>query len=70
MEMLAGGAGLYLMGTMTGEWGRLDLAAITRLRCGAGIPDHLWVAGGFVAYTWLLRVAPTRWWQPMLTSTL
>ena len=60
MEMLAGGAGLYLVGTMTGEWGRLDLAAIS--------PASLWGLAyliacgslvGFVAYTWLLRVAPT-----------
>jgi drug/metabolite transporter (DMT)-like permease len=60
MEMLAGGAGLYLVGTLTGEWGRLDLAAIT--------PASLWGLAylitcgslvGFVAYTWLLRVAPT-----------
>ncbi len=60
MEMLAGGVGLFLAGTLTGEWGRLDLAAIT--------PPSLWGLAyliacgslvGFVAYTWLLRVAPT-----------
>ena len=60
MEMLAGGAGLFLAGTLTGEWGRLNLAAIT--------PPSLWGLAyliacgslvGFVAYTWLLRVAPT-----------
>ena len=60
MEMLAGGAFLLVIGTLTGEWSRLDLAAIT--------PRSLWglayliVFGalvGFAAYTWLLRVAPT-----------
>jgi drug/metabolite transporter (DMT)-like permease len=60
MEMLAGSAGLILMGTLTGEWSRLDLAAIT--------PRSLWgllylITGGalvgFACYTWLLRVAPT-----------
>ncbi len=60
MEMLAGGLGLLILGSVTGEWSRLDLAAIT--------PRSLWgllyliVIGswvGFAAYTWLLRVAPT-----------
>jgi drug/metabolite transporter (DMT)-like permease len=60
MEMLAGSAGLFIMGTLTGEWGRLELAAIT--------PRSLWgllylITGGalvgFACYTWLLRVAPT-----------
>jgi drug/metabolite transporter (DMT)-like permease len=60
MEMLAGGAGLFLLGTLAGEWGRLSLADIT--------PRSLWglayliVFGsmvGFAAYTWLLRNAPT-----------
>jgi drug/metabolite transporter (DMT)-like permease len=60
MEMLAGGLGLLILGSVTGEWSRLDLAAIA--------PRSLWgllyliVIGswvGFAAYTWLLRVAPT-----------
>jgi drug/metabolite transporter (DMT)-like permease len=60
MEMLAGGLGLLILGSVTGEWSRLDLAAIT--------PRSLWgllyliVIGswvGFAAYTWLLRVAST-----------
>jgi drug/metabolite transporter (DMT)-like permease len=60
MEMLAGSAGLFILGTFTGEWGRLDLAAIA--------PRSLWgllylitfgALVGFAAYTWLLRVAPT-----------
>jgi drug/metabolite transporter (DMT)-like permease len=60
MEMLAGGVGLVLLGTLTGEWSRLDLAGITlRSLLGLGylIVFGSWV--GFAAYTWLLRVAPT-----------
>ncbi|HSF81789.1 MAG TPA: EamA family transporter [Anaerolineales bacterium] len=60
MEMLVGSAGLFLLGTLSGEWGRLELGAIS-LRSLAGLA-YLVVGGalvGFVAYTWLLRVAPT-----------
>jgi drug/metabolite transporter (DMT)-like permease len=60
MEMLAGSAGLFALGTLSGEWGNLELAAIAP-RSLAGLA-YLVVAGslvGFVAYTWLLRVAPT-----------
>jgi drug/metabolite transporter (DMT)-like permease len=59
MEMLAGGAGLYLAGTLTGEWRQLVLANIT---------PSSWLAlfylvllgsmAGFSAYAWLLRSAP------------
>jgi len=60
MEMLAGGAGLYLAGTLTGEWGRLDLAAIAPSSLlGLGYLIAFGSLVGFVAYTWLLRVAPT-----------
>jgi drug/metabolite transporter (DMT)-like permease len=65
MEMLAGSAGLFIMATISGEWGRLDLAAIsTRSWLGMVylIVFGAWV--GFASYTWLLRVAPT-----MLVST-
>ncbi len=60
MEMITGGVGLFLVGSLTGEWGRLDLAGVA--------PRSLWglaylvVFGslvGYAAYTWLLRVAPT-----------
>ena len=60
MEMLAGGAGLLLLATFTGEWGQLDLAAVA--------PRSLWGLAylitfgslvGYASYTWLLRVAPT-----------
>ena len=60
MEMLAGGAGLLLLATLTGEWGQLNLATVA--------PRSLWGLAylitfgslvGYAAYTWLLRVAPT-----------
>lgn len=60
MEMLAGSAGLFAAGTLTGEWGSLNLPAIAP-RSLLGLA-YLVVAGslvGFVAYSWLLRVAPT-----------
>jgi drug/metabolite transporter (DMT)-like permease len=60
MEMLAGGAGSFVLGTALGEWGRLDLSAVsTESLLGLG---YLVVFGSLVglsAYTWLLRVAPT-----------
>lgn len=59
MEMLAGSAGLFLLGTLTGEWGRLELAAVS-LRSLGGLVYLILVGSlvGFTAYTWLLRVAP------------
>jgi len=60
MEMLVGGGCLLVIATLTGEWGRLDLAAISARSLYGLI--YLIVFGaliGFVAYTWLLRVAPT-----------
>ena len=60
MEMLAGGAGLLLLSTLTGEWARLDVATIS-LKSVLSLA-YLIVFGalvGFTAYTWLLRVAPT-----------
>lgn len=60
MEMLAGSAGLLLLGTAAGEWGRLDVAAApTSSWVGLAylIVFGSWV--GFSAYTWLLRAAPT-----------
>ena len=59
-EMLIGGAGLVALGTLSGEWGRLEIAEISaRSLWGLG---YLVVFGslvGFAAYTWLLRNAPT-----------
>ncbi len=60
MEMLMGGLGLLLLAGLSGEFGQLDLPAIS--------PRSLWglayliIFGswvGFAAYVWLLRVAPT-----------
>jgi drug/metabolite transporter (DMT)-like permease len=60
MEMLAGGLGLLVLGTFTGEWSRVDLSAIT-VRSIWGLV-YLIIFGaliGYSAYTWLLRNAPT-----------
>ena len=60
MEMLAGSLGLFILGTLTGDWARLDLAEITARSVWSLL--YLIVFGslvGFAAYTWLLRVAPT-----------
>jgi drug/metabolite transporter (DMT)-like permease len=56
MQMLAGGALLLLLGSVTGEWSRLDLPGAE--------PRSLWAFGylivfgslvGFTAYVWLLK---------------
>jgi len=60
MEMLIGGLGLLLVGTLTGEWSRLNLAAIS--------PNSLFALGyliffgsiiAFASFSWLLGAAPT-----------
>jgi drug/metabolite transporter (DMT)-like permease len=60
MEMLLGGAGMLALGSFLGEWNGLHWEAIS--------PASLWglvyliLCGslmGYVAYTWLLRNAPT-----------
>jgi len=59
MEMLAGGVGLYLAGTLTGEWHLLVLANISGRSWLALV--YLVLFGsmlGFTAYAWLLRSAP------------
>jgi drug/metabolite transporter (DMT)-like permease len=59
MEMLAGGTGLYLAGTLSGEWHLLVLANITTRSWLALL--YLVLVGsmaGFTAYAWLLRTAP------------
>ncbi|MBN2146535.1 MAG: EamA family transporter [Anaerolineales bacterium] len=60
MEMLAGSLGLFAMGTLTGEWGQLELASIS-LRSVLGLAYLITFGSliGFVSYTWLLRNAPT-----------
>ena len=59
MEMLCGGALLLLVGTVTGEWGRLDLAKVTVPSLLAVV--YLIVFGSLVAYTaytYLINHAP------------
>jgi drug/metabolite transporter (DMT)-like permease len=59
-EMLAGGAGLTVLGVATGELGRLDPAAVSTTSLLAVL--YLIVFGSllaFSAYVWLLRVVPT-----------
>ncbi len=59
-EMLVGGLALGLLGLFSGDYARLDLAAISTSSLLATL--YLIVFGalvGFSAYTWLLRVAPT-----------
>ena len=60
MEMLIGSLGLFIFGTMIGEWNQFHFATISMLSLGGLI--YLILFGsfiGFVAYTWLLRNAPT-----------
>ena len=74
MEMLAGGMGLYLTGTLKGEWVTLVLSRVT-LSSWLGL-IYLIVLGtlvAFTAYAWLLRNARCRlfllmpmsipWWR-------
>ena len=59
IEMFGGATGLYLVGSLTGEWRALDLTAIS-IRSLAGL-GYLIVFGsliGFASYAWLLRNAP------------
>ncbi len=59
MQMLVGGVLLGVMGTLTGEWARLDVSAISLRSLGALV--YLIVFGAIIAYTayvWLLKVAP------------
>jgi drug/metabolite transporter (DMT)-like permease len=60
MQMLAGGAGLLILSTLSGEWGRLNLG-MASVRSLWGLL-YLIVFGSLLAfsvYTWLLRIAPT-----------
>jgi drug/metabolite transporter (DMT)-like permease len=56
MEMLLGGALLLLAATVTGEWARVDLAAIS-LRSTAAFVYLIFIGAiiGFSAYIWLLH---------------
>jgi drug/metabolite transporter (DMT)-like permease len=56
MEMLAGGALLLVVGGLVGEWGRLNLAAVsTRSLLALGYLVLFGSLMGFTAYLWLLR---------------
>lgn len=58
MQMLAGGGLLLAAGTLLGEWGRVELGAVS-VRSAAALL-YLIVFGslvGFSAYVWLLRVS-------------
>jgi drug/metabolite transporter (DMT)-like permease len=59
MEMLTGGAALLALSLIAGEWKQFDLAAVAP-RSALALA-YLTVVGSsaFVAYVWLLRVAPT-----------
>lgn len=60
MEMLLASLGFVVLATLTGEWRQLDIAAISPASWWS--LAYLVVFGGligFVAYTWLLRIAPT-----------
>lgn len=65
VQMLAGGGALVVVSVFVGDWGRLDLAAITPRAWLAWV--YLLIAGSivaFTAYVWLLRVC-----SPALVST-
>jgi drug/metabolite transporter (DMT)-like permease len=60
MEMLAGAAGLFIVAGVMGEWGQIHLASISMRSLGGLLYLIVFGSGiGFVAYTWLLRNAPT-----------
>jgi len=59
MEMLAGGLGLLLTGTILGEWQTVSVASFsTRSLLGFAYLVIFGSLVGFAAYTWLLRAAP------------
>ena len=59
MQMLAGGVALMLLAIVRGEWSGFEIAAVSP-RSALALA-YLTVIGSsaFVAYVWLLRVAPT-----------
>ncbi|MFZ2096300.1 MAG: EamA family transporter [Anaerolineales bacterium] len=60
MEMLVGSLGLFILATITGEWSQFHLTAISMRSLGGLAWLIVFGSGiGFVAYTWLLRNAPT-----------
>jgi len=60
MEMLVGSLGLFAFGGLVGEWRQFNLMAISLRSLGGLVYLIIFGSGiGFVAYTWLLRNAPT-----------
>jgi drug/metabolite transporter (DMT)-like permease len=59
MEMFAGGVALLVIATAFGEWNRLDISAISSRSALALAYLTAVGSAAFVAYAWLLRVAPT-----------
>ena len=60
IEMLVGGTGLLVLGTISGEWPRVHLAAIsTESWLGLAYLILFGSLVGYATYTWLMRSAPT-----------
>jgi len=57
--MIAGGVALLVLATLVGEWKQLDLSAISSRSALALAYLTAVGSSAFVAYVWLLRVAPT-----------
>lgn len=59
MEMFAGGLVLLMIATVLDEWTKLDFAAVSQRSALALVYLTFIGSAAFVAYVWLLRVAPT-----------
>ncbi len=59
MEMLTGGIALLIVALALGEWNQLYVAAVSWRSALALLYLTVIGSGAFVAYVWLLRVAPT-----------
>ncbi len=59
MEMLSGGLIQLVMASAVGEWNGFDLAAVSQRSALALLYLTVIGSSAFVAYIWLLRVAPT-----------
>ena len=59
MEMFGGGVALLVIATVLGEWNQLDIDAISAHSALALAYLTAVGSAAFVAYVWLLRVAPT-----------
>jgi drug/metabolite transporter (DMT)-like permease len=59
MEMLSGGLALLALSVSVGEWNHFDLSAVSQRSALALLYLTVIGSSAFVAYVWLLRVAPT-----------